>query len=124
MKLLFNQRKLRCYEPVELIYYYTGTVTEQRRGNRVITKNVCCICYADTDIAPPDKVKRWQKSDVQNSFPDYRSCLDLNVQAPDDRTNLVKKREQAKAKREALSKEATLTKKGTEFGKKKRRRRR
>jgi len=41
VKLLFNQRKLRCYEPVESMWYYCNrTVADQRRGNRVVTKDV------------------------------------------------------------------------------------
>ena len=93
MKLLFNQRKLRCYDPVESMYYCAGTVADQRRGNRVVTKDVCCLCYVGTDIAPPDEVKRRQKSAVQNPLPVCRSCLDLNVQVPGGGTNFVKKRE-------------------------------
>ena len=111
MKLLFNQRKLRCYEPVESMYYCAGTDADQRRGNRVVTKDVCCLCYVGADIAPPDEVKRRQKSAVQNPLPVCRSCLDLNVQVPGGGTNFVKKREQAKAKKVALAKKAVLEKK-------------
>jgi len=85
VKLLFNQRKLRCYEPVESMYYCAGTVSDQRRGNRVVTKDVCCLCYVCTDIAPLDEVKRRQKSAVQNPLSVCRSCLDLNVQVPGGR---------------------------------------
>ena len=111
VKLLFNQRKLRCYEPVESMYYCAGTDADQRRGNRVVTKDVCCLCYVGADIAPPDEVKRRQKSAVQNPLPVCRSCLDLNVQVPGGGTNFVKKREQAKAKKVALAKKAVLEKK-------------
>ena len=40
VKLLFNQRKLRCYEPVESMYYCAGTDVDQRRGRRVVTNDV------------------------------------------------------------------------------------
>ena len=106
MKLFFNQRKLRCYEPVESMYYCDGTDADQRRGGRVVTKDVCCLFRVANDIAPPDEVKRRQKSAVQNPLPVCRSCLDLHVQVPGCGTNFVKKREQAKAKKAALKKKA------------------
>ena len=89
---------------VELMYYCTGTDAGQRRGNRVVTKDVCCLCCVGTDIVPPDKVKRRQKSVVQKPLPVCCSCLDLNVKIPCGATNYVKMREQAKVKKAELAK--------------------
>ena len=101
------------------MYYCGGTDADQRRGGQVVTKDICCLCYVGTDIAPPDKVKRQQKSAVRNLFPVCRSCLDLNVKIPGGGTNYVKKREQAKAKKAALAKKVNGRKKVD--GRKKRR---
>ena len=104
------------------MYYCDGTDADQRRGGRVVTNDVYCLCYVATDIAPPDEVKRQQKSAVQNPLPVCRSCLDLHVQVPGGGTNFAKKREQSKAKKGTLEKKAAANGRKVLDGRKKRRR--
>ena len=89
------------------MYYCDGTDADQRRGGRVVTKDVYCLCYVATDIAPPDEVKRRQKSAVQNPLPVCRSCLGLHVQVPGEGNKFCEEEGIVKGKEGSVEKVAS-----------------
>ncbi len=105
-----SQLTLHCHDPVESMYYCIGSTQANRSwGGRVLTKDVCCLCYSGINLAPHDEVLKHQKHAVQNPLPVCHDCLALNIKIPGGGTNFAKKREQAKAAKAALVEKAVAS---------------
>ena len=106
---------MRCHEFVESQYDCDGSDKEKGQGGRVSTTDVCCLCYGDSDIASREEILRRQKQAAMQPLPVCRSCLELDIKIPGGGINYVKRRENEKARKEALARRAIAS------GRKKRR---
>ena len=95
-------RGVRCHDPIESSYYCAGKDRAKRRGGRVVTEDICCLCYSKANLVPFDEVKKRQKDHVKNPLPVCYSCLSLNVKLPGGGMDYTKKRANAKTQRAAL----------------------
>ena len=111
ISILRAQKKHRCNAPVESQYYCDGS----KRGGRVSTDDVCCLCYTNTNLAPRAEVLKRQSQAVNNPLPVCFDCLSLNIKLPGGGTNFRKKKAQKKAEKTALKEKAVAS------GRKKRR---
>ena len=57
VKGLYSQRKLSCGYYVEP-QYSNPTTKNPKKGARIITDNICAICYSLDDIVSRDQIKR------------------------------------------------------------------
>lgn len=98
---LYVQKSHRCYEPVETMYYCPlGTIAQKKKGGRMLTEDVCSMCYTDVALAPDSVIREREKFSVKNPLPVCYPCLALNVKIPGngiDRTKLVAQRKTRKA---------------------------
>ena len=47
-------RGVRCHDPIESSYYCAGKDRAKRRGGRVVTEDICCLCYSKANLVPFD----------------------------------------------------------------------
>ena len=78
-KLFYSRRAIRCGQPIEAAYYNPTTGT---KGGRIVTDDICSVCYVDADLATPDEIR--SKCDLGGKTPLMmcRGCLNLGVDPP------------------------------------------
>jgi hypothetical protein len=89
---------MRCGENVEAAYYSNDAT----RGGRILTTDVCAICYNTEDVISASEIKKRRNLQGKNPLPICRACLDLNVLIPRtkcSRTNSQEKVAQTQAKK-------------------------
>jgi hypothetical protein len=92
------REQMRCGENVEVAYYSNDAT----RGSRILTTDVCAICYNTEDVILVGEIKKRKNLQGKNPLPIFRACLDLNVPIPQtkgSRTNSQEKVAQTPAKK-------------------------
>lgn len=80
VKRYFVQQKHRCGDFVESQYYNPDKVGA--RGGRIVTTDVCAICYSQHDIVSAEEIKTRRDVGGKNPLLVCRACFDLNVKIP------------------------------------------
>lgn len=85
-----------CGHPIESTYYNPNSGT---KGGRIVTEDICAVCYATGDLVTPDEMKRSLDLGGKTPLTICRCCLESGVEPPcsGGRTNVRQATEQAKA---------------------------
>ena len=75
----YAKRAIFCGYPIESIYYNPDTGT---KGGRIVTKDICAVCYVDDDLVSPDEIKRSQDVGGKNPLTICRGCFNDGVEPP------------------------------------------
>ena len=79
--LLYSRRAQLCGQSIEANYYNPPTGT---KGGRIITKDICSVCYIDADLMTPNEI-RTIRNDLNGRTPLIlcRACArDSSVTVP------------------------------------------
>ena len=98
----FMKQQLRCGDFIESQYY---NPSKGLVGGRIMTDDICAICYDPDDIVSVDEIKRSRNIGGKNPLPICRYCFDKKVEIPcsGGRTNMKQKADQdVQAKRKQL----------------------
>ena len=68
------------------------------KGGRIVTDDICAICYENVDIVSADEIRKERDIGGKNPLLICRYCFDSNVEIPcsGGRTNMKQKSDQAK----------------------------
>ena len=93
-----------CGDPVEVNYYNPNTGT---KGGRIITKDICAICYINADIVSTDEMISNCNLGGKTPLPIFRGCYDAGVDTPfsDARKNIHQAQKQRKRSKKRQSNE-------------------
>lgn len=101
----FVKMQLRCGDYIESQYYNPATGL---KGKRILTPDICAICYDMGDIVSADEIRKEKNIGGKNPLLICRYCFDKNIEVPcsGGRTNVKQKKDQAKrAKKRQLDKD-------------------
>ena len=87
---------LRCGEYIESQYYNPATGL---KGGRIVTNDVCAICYDADNIVSADEIRKKRDIGGKNPLLVCRYCFDKNIEIPcsGGRTNMKQKKDQAQS---------------------------
>ena len=93
----FARQSLLCGSPIEFDYYNPQTGT---KGGRIVTKDICALCYVNDDLVSPNEIKK--TVDIGGKIPltICRGCLDSGLVPPcsaGGRKNVKQAKQQKKA---------------------------
>eukprot|EP00978_Attheya_sp_CCMP212_P025218 scaffold80767_cov35-Attheya_sp.AAC.2 len=72
----YNLREAHhCNNPVEPIYY----ATQDTRGGRIVTKDICAVCYGPDDLVLKQELLDSGLTKGREPLPICRDCLDLGM---------------------------------------------
>ena len=100
----FVKRQLRCGDFIESQYYNPTTGV---KGGRILTVDICAICYNKDDMVKVDEIRKKRDVGGKNPLLVCRYCFDQNFEIPcsGGRVNTKQKGAQAKmSKRKSLEK--------------------
>ena len=91
----FVKRQLTCGDYIESQYY---NPTTGLKGGRILTPDICAICYDMDEIVSVDEIRREKNIGGKNPLLICRYCFDKNIEVPcsGGRTNVKQNSEQAK----------------------------
>ncbi len=100
----YVKRQLRCGDYVESHYY---NPTTGLKGGRIVTEDVCTICFGNTDMVPVEEIRRERNVGGKNPLLVCRYCFDSNIEIPcsGGRTNFKKKKDQQQSTKRKQLKE-------------------
>ncbi len=92
----YYRRALWCGDFVESQYYMPNVGT---KGDRILTLDICSICFSDTHIVPVDEIRTKRDLKGKNPLLVCRYCFDSKVEIPTSggRTNFAQKKQQEKS---------------------------
>ena len=84
---------MRCGDYIESQYYNPKSGV---KGSRIVTKDICAICYGDDDIVSADEIRKKRDIGGKNPLLVCRFCFDKKFEIPcsGGRTNQKQKVEQ------------------------------
>lgn len=90
---LFVKRQLRCKDYIESQYCNPAAGL---KGGRILTKDVCAICYDDEDIVTAEEIQNGCDIGGKDPLLFCRYCFDKKVEIPfsGGRTNMTQKKDQ------------------------------
>lgn len=103
-KKFYSRRAIRCGDPIESYYYNPNTGT---KGGRIVTKNICAVCYVDDDLIAPNQIKQLRDVGGKTPLMMCKACVDSGIDVPcsNARKNVKQAKQQKKAsKRKKMSK--------------------
>ena len=72
----YNLREAhRCNDPVEPIYY----ATQDTRGGRIVTKDICAVCYGPDDLVLKQDLLESGHTKGKEPLPMCRDCFDSGM---------------------------------------------
>jgi len=101
---LFVKRQIRCGDFIESQYYNPSSGV---KGGRIVTKDICAICYETEEIVQIDEIRKKRDVGGKNPLLICRHCFNKNFEIPcsGGRVNVKQKEAQAKTtKRKCLDK--------------------
>ena len=101
----FVKMQLRCGDYIESQYYNPAAGL---KGGRILTPDICAICYDKDDIVSADEIRKEKNIGGKNPLLICRYCFDKNIEGPcsGGRNNVKQKKDQAKsAKKRQLDKD-------------------
>ena len=78
-KLFYSRRALMCGHPIEPQYYNPSTGT---KGGRIVTKDLCSVCYLDEDLLSQDEIRNERDLGGKTPLIICRGCLEGGVDPP------------------------------------------
>ena len=75
----FARQSLLCGSPIESDYYNPQTGT---KGGRIVTKDICALCYVSDDLVAPNEIKKTVNIGGKIPLTICRGCLDSGVDPP------------------------------------------
>ena len=92
--LLYVRAANRCGSYIESQYYNPNTGL---KGGRILTTDICAICYGADDIVSADEIRKNRDIGGKNPLLVCRYCFDKNIEIPcsGGRTNMKEKKDQA-----------------------------
>ena len=88
------RRVSRCGDYIESQYYNPNT--GGLKGGRILTPDICAICYDTDDIVSADEICKERDMGGKNPLLVCRYCFDKNIEIPcsGGRTNMKEKKDQ------------------------------
>ena len=92
---LFVRRAVTCGDYIESQYY---NPTTGLKGGRILTLDICAICYDTEDIVSADEIRKVRDMGGKNPLLVCRYCFDKGIEIPSSggRTNMKEKKDQTK----------------------------
>jgi hypothetical protein len=75
----FARQTLLCCSPIELEYYNPTTGT---KGGRIVTEDICALCYVKDDLVTPNKIKKSVNIGGRISLTICIGCFESRVELP------------------------------------------
>ena len=75
----YVRRQLRCGDWIESAYY---NPTAGLRGGRIVTEDICAICFGNDDIVSVEEIKRKRNIGGKRPLLICRHCFESNVEIP------------------------------------------
>mmetsp|Transcript_29715 Transcript_29715/g.62511 ORF Transcript_29715/g.62511 Transcript_29715/m.62511 type:complete len:139 (-) Transcript_29715:48-464(-) len=74
------------------------------KGGRILTLDICSICFSDTHIVPVDRIRTKRDLEGKNPLLVCRFCFDSKVEIPisGGRTNFAQKKQQEKSRKRRM----------------------
>ena len=98
----YARRQTRCDDFIESQYYNPKLGV---KGGRIVTKDICAVCYEDDDIVSEVEIRKKRNIGGKNPLLVCRYCFDKDFEIPcsGGRTNEKEKKSQEKSpKRKGL----------------------
>ena len=95
----------QCGNYIEPAYYNPATGL---RGGRIVTDDICAICYSEDDIVSTDIIRGSRDTGGKNPLPMCKYCYDKKLPVPtsNNRPNQLEKAQQAATRKRRLMKDA------------------
>mmetsp|Transcript_6914 Transcript_6914/g.20751 ORF Transcript_6914/g.20751 Transcript_6914/m.20751 type:complete len:193 (-) Transcript_6914:8-586(-) len=106
-KFFYSRRAMKYGFPIEASCYNQSTGT---KGGRIVTKDICALCYVDADLVAPNEIRK-KRDDLEGKTPltMCQACVDspgFTVPCSGKRVNFAQKKRQEKGKKNAQREEA------------------
>ena len=76
---LYCRRAVLCGHPIKSEYYNPATDT---KGGRVVTNDICAICYIVDDLLSPNEIRKLKDVGGKTPLTICRGCLDNGIEPP------------------------------------------
>ena len=96
-EFFYLRRAMKCSSPIEATYYNPSSGT---KGGRVVTKDICAVCYVDADLVSPNEIRK-RRDDLEGKTPltMCQACVNspgVTVPCSGKRINFAQKKRQEK----------------------------
>eukprot|EP00957_Ditylum_brightwellii_P104974 8000755-Ditylum_brightwellii.AAC.2 len=69
----YTRQAICCGDPIEAYYY---NPLKEMRGGRIVTDDICSVCYIDEDLVSPTEIRQMCDLGSKTSLITYRACVD------------------------------------------------